>query len=156
VLLRRTRRPGAVVVESAIIYPVLLILVLGIVLIGLTVFRYQECAHAAREGARWASVHGSAWAAEQTKPATTQQDVIDNAVSPQFAGIQSGTEMTCTVAWPNGQAPNRTVTVTDPATGHAEVVPRSNTVSVTVTYTWNTGFFGTLSVSSTAVNQMSY
>jgi Flp pilus assembly protein TadG len=134
----RPRRTGAVVVESAIIYPVLLILVLGIVLVGLTVFRYQECAHAAREGARWASVHGSTWAAEQKLPATTQQDVIDNAVSPQFAGIPSGTEMTC------------------PVTGLSQVVSRSNTVSVTVTYSWNTGFFGTLSVSCTAVNQMSY
>ena len=155
-LLRRTRRPGAVVVESAIIYPVLLILVLGIVLIGLTVFRYQECAHAAREGARWASVHGSAWAAEQNKPATTPQDVIDNAVSPQFAGLASGTGMTCTVSWPNGQAPNRTVTNTDPSTGLSQVVTRSNAVSVTVTYSWYTGFFGTLTVSSTAVNQVSY
>jgi Flp pilus assembly protein TadG len=152
----RPRRTGAVVVESAIIYPVLLILVLGIVLVGLTVFRYQECAHAAREGARWASVHGSTWAAEQKLPATTQQDVIDNAVSPQFAGIPSGTEMTCTVSWPNGQAPTRTVNVVDPVTGLTEVTPRSNTVSVTVTYSWNTGFFGTLTVSCTAVNQMSY
>jgi hypothetical protein len=82
--------------------------------------------------------------------------VIDNAVTPQFAGIQNGTEMTCTVSWPNGQTPARSVTVTDPMTGLSQVVTRSNTVSVTVTYAWNTGFFGTLTVSSTAVNQISY
>jgi Flp pilus assembly protein TadG len=155
-LLRRTRRRGTVVVESAVVYPVLFILLLGIVLMGMTIFRYQQCAHAAREGARWASVHGSTYATEQNQPATTQQNVIDNAVTPQFAGMASGTEMTCTVSWPNGQAPTRAVTITDPVTLLPEVVARSNTVSVTVTYTWDTGFFGPLTVSSTSVNQMSY
>jgi Flp pilus assembly protein TadG len=155
-LLRRTRRRGTVVVESAVVYPVLFILLLGIVLLGMTIFRYQQCAHASREGARWASVHGSSYSTEQNQPATTQQNVIDNAVTPQFAGMASGTEMTCTVSWPNGQAPTRTVTITDPVTLLPEVVARSNTVSVTVTYTWDTGFFGPLTVSSTSVNQMSY
>jgi Flp pilus assembly protein TadG len=155
-LLRRTRRPGTVVVESAVIYPVLFMLLLGIVIIGLTIFRYQQCAHAAREGARWASVHGSAYCREQSKPATTDQDVIDNAVSPQFAGIASGTEMTCTVVWPNGQNPTRTVNVVDPITGLTEVTALSNTVEVTVTYSWNAGFFGTLTVASKSVNQMMY
>jgi hypothetical protein len=122
----------------------------------MTVFRYQQCAHAAREGARWASVHGSSYSTEQNQPATTQQNVIDNAVTPQFAGMASGTEMTCTVSWPNGQDPTRAVTITDPVTLLPEVVSRSNTVSVTVTYSWDTGFFGVLTVSSTSVNQMSY
>ena len=144
------------VVESAVVYPVLFILLLGIVLLGMTIFRYQQCAHAAREGARWASVHGSSYSTEQNQPATTQQNVIDNAVTPQFAGMASGTEMTCTVSWPNGQDPTRAVTITDPVTLLPEVVARSNTVSVTVTYTWDTGFFGPLTVSSTSVNQMSY
>jgi Flp pilus assembly protein TadG len=156
-LLRRTRRRGTVVVESAVIYPVLFVLLLGIVLMGMTIFRYQQCAHAAREGARWASVHGSAYSTEQNQPATTQQNVIDNAVSPQFAGMTvDGVELACTVSWPNGQDPTRAVTITDPVTLLPEVVARSNTVSVTVTYSWDTGFFGVLTVSSTSVNQMSY
>src|SRR5262249_44575257 len=103
-LLRRTRRPGTVVVESAVVYPVLFILLLGIVLVGMTIFRYQQCAHAAREGSRWASVHGNVYASEQNTTAATEQDVIDNAVTPQFAGMASGTEMTCTVSWPNGKS----------------------------------------------------
>ena len=36
------------------------------------------------------------------------------------------------------------------------VVSRANTVTVTVTYTWNTGLFGTIPVSSSSTMPMSY
>ena len=80
---RRQRRPGAVLVESAMIYPILLVLVFAIVTLGVGVFRYQQVAHAAREGARWAAVHGAMYAQESGKPAATPADVYAHAIAPQ-------------------------------------------------------------------------
>jgi Flp pilus assembly protein TadG len=158
---KRRARPGVALIESAFVYPVLFLLMLGIILLGLGVFRYQQVAHAAREGARWASVHGAQWAKETNTPAATPQDVYTNAIAPQLAGMQSD-GITYAVVWeadPTGtpyKSPTRVVQVTDPVTGQIKDAPRSNTVTVTVTYTWNTGLFGWLPVSSTSVNTISY
>src|SRR5262249_53532830 len=53
------RRSGAVLVESALVYPIAFLLMLGLVVMGVGVFRYQEVSHLAREAARWASTHGA-------------------------------------------------------------------------------------------------
>ena len=47
---------GANAVELALISPVLVLLLLGIVQFGFTFFQYLEVSHAAREGVRWASL----------------------------------------------------------------------------------------------------
>src|SRR6516165_2943741 len=84
---RTVRRRGATVVECAIIYPITFLLMLGLIIGGLGVFRYQEISSVAREGARWASVHGyqSAQEANPTGAATltTANDVYTNAIKPQ-------------------------------------------------------------------------
>lgn len=160
-LLRRKVRTGTILIESALVYPVLFLLVLGIILIGLAVFRYQQVAHISREASRWASVHGSQYARENKTTAATPQDVYDNAIAPQAAGMQNGA-ITYSVTWNTDAAgnpdknPTRVVQVTDPITGLSKEVLRSNTVTVTVTYTWNTGLFGTIPVTSTSVNTISY
>jgi Flp pilus assembly protein TadG len=56
---RRSRRRGAVLVESAFTLPVFLLLVVGTLDFGLAVFRQHTIAAAARSGARMAIVHGS-------------------------------------------------------------------------------------------------
>ena len=53
----RSRR-GVHLVESAIVYPIVLLLLIGVLVVGLGVFRYQQMASLARDGARWASVRG--------------------------------------------------------------------------------------------------
>lgn len=55
----RELRRGVTVVECAVIYPVTFLLLLGLVVGGMGVFRYQEVAALAREGARYASTHGA-------------------------------------------------------------------------------------------------
>lgn len=50
---------GTNAVEAAIALPVAFLLILGTCVIGLGVFRYQQVASLAREGARYASVHGA-------------------------------------------------------------------------------------------------
>ena len=56
--LRRTWRSerGGSAVEFALIAPVLVLLLVGIIQFGYTFFQYLEVAHAAREGARWAAL----------------------------------------------------------------------------------------------------
>jgi Flp pilus assembly protein TadG len=183
-MLRRTKaRRGAVLAESALIYPVLFLLMLGIVLLGISVFRYQQVAHASREASRWASVHGEKYGQENNTTAATPEEIFNNAIAPQAAGMPtqgmlvtvtqnvvtgtvtySGTNggLTYSVTWNMNadgtpdKRPTRVITVIDPVTGLTEARSQSNTVSVTVTYSWNTGLFGTIPVSSTSVNTIFY
>jgi Flp pilus assembly protein TadG len=161
-MLRRKnrRRVGSILLESAVVYPVLFVLVLAIIMLGLGVFRYQQVAHAAREGARWASVHGASYASERGTTAATADDIYNNAIRPHLAGAPpAGT--TYTVTWYTDAAgtpdkrPTRTVQYTD-AAGAPQVGSVTNTVTVTVTYNWDTILFGTVPVSSTSVTPISY
>ena len=166
-LRRKKARPGTVLIESAFVYPVLFLTILAVVLLGQAVFRYQQVTHMAREGSRWASVHGEEYAKDplNTTPgrtAATPQEIFDNAIKPFGAGMDPNA-ITYEVTW-NTKAdgttpdkrPTRVVTKVDPATGLLVDVAQFNTVTVKVTYTWNTGLFGTIPVSSTSVNIISY
>src|SRR2546423_1199946 len=97
-LQRKKARPGTILAESALIYPVLFLLVLAIILLGLSVFRYQQVSHISREAARWASVHGQQYANENNTTAATPQDVYDKAIAPFAAGMQAG-GITYSVTW---------------------------------------------------------
>lgn len=59
--LRRNRKPrkAATVVECAVVYPATFVLLLGLVIGAMGVFRYQEVASLARSAARHASTHGA-------------------------------------------------------------------------------------------------
>jgi Flp pilus assembly protein TadG len=76
-MLRKHGRPdrrGISVVECAVVYPVTIMLIMGTVIVGLGVFRYQQLQSLAREGARYASVRGPAYIASQsgnTEPSTS-------------------------------------------------------------------------------------
>ena len=71
---RPDRRRGAVAVENALVLGVMFSLILGVIVLGMGVFRYQEMAYLAREGARWASVHGT--------PRPRQMVKVKNALMP--------------------------------------------------------------------------
>ena len=148
-------------VESAIIYGFFFTLLLAIMLLGLAVFRYQEVAHMAREGSRYASTHGGQYGKENNAMPPDRDTIYTNAILPHAAGMEAGS-ITCDVVWytsATGVAnknPTRTTTTTDSSTGLSKVTKISNTVSVKVSYQWNTGFFGTIPVSSTSVNTISY
>ena len=159
-LRQKDRRVGSILLESAVVYPVLFVIVLAIIMLGFGVFRYQQVAHAAREGARWAAVHATEYAKERTTTAATRDDIYANAVLPHLAGAQPA-GITCVVDWYKDAAgnydkrPTRSVEYTD-AAGNKQVGSVTNTVSVTVTYNWNTILFGTIPVSSTSVTPISY
>ncbi len=144
------RRPGAVSVEAAVVFPVAMLLLLGLVVGGLGIFRYQQVAWLAREGARYASVRGAQYQQEvSSAKAATKQDVYDNAILPN-ATLLDPNDLSYDVTWNQNNSP---YTVTS---NFAK--PVGNTVSVTVTYTWmpEIYFIGPIKLSSTSTLPMSY
>src|SRR5262249_21735204 len=90
-------RRGATLVEAAFVYPVLFLLIVGIIVVGLGVSRYQQVAHLAREGARWASVRGAQFATDTGNAAATSTD-ISNYVKGKAAGLDTA-KLTVTPSW---------------------------------------------------------
>src|SRR5689334_21523040 len=77
-----TARRGTTTIEFAFTCPIAFFLIFAIIVGGLGVFRYQQVAAAAREGARYASVHGGWYQEDTGKPAATPSDVYTNAILP--------------------------------------------------------------------------
>jgi Flp pilus assembly protein TadG len=133
---RRPRR-GATTVEFAVVSSAVLILLVGLVVGSLGVFRYHEVARLAREGARYASVRGAVYARTTGRPAATQADVYQNAVLPGAVALDPS-KLSAAVSWSPDNQPGSQVTVT-------------------VTYVWvSEAIFGTMSLSSTAMMPVSY
>lgn len=97
------RRDGTSLVETAIILPITLFMLLGFVVGAMGVFRYQEVALLAREGARYASTHGAQYRTDAGLGAGTSddwiQDIKDNGIEPKRVALDK-TRMTVTVEWP--------------------------------------------------------
>ena len=149
-LLRHPRRAAATIVEFAVVGPLALLLLIGLIVGGLGVFRYQEVAFLAREGSRWASVHGSQYAKDTGKTAATPADVYQQAIAPKATSLNPS-KLTYAVTWNTGNAQYHTATV------NGQTVKVANTVTVTVTYQWlPEAFLGGITLSSTSVSVMSY
>lgn len=149
-MLRQRPRGGMTAVECSLVYPILFLLLLGLAIGGLGMFRYQEVAALAREGARWASVHGAQFAHDTSGTAATPADVYNTAIAPKAAGLDL-TQLTYTVTWDTDNHPYHTTIVA------GNVVAVQNTVSVTVTYQWiPEAYLGGVTLTSTSVLPMSY
>jgi Flp pilus assembly protein TadG len=128
----RRRRRGIVLLESGLVYSSAMMLILGTITIGLGIFRYQEMAWLAREGARWASVHGPTYQSEQSQAAPTSSTVMSNAITPRMA-ILTPANLTCTLTMTSGVA------------------------TVTLTYNWTPEvYLSPISLKSTSVVPISY
>ena len=135
--LRQQRRRGATVVEHAIVLPVFFLFVIGTVVVGFGVFRYQEVAHLAREASRYASVRGTSYAAATGYPAATAKDVYEGAIRPNAVGLDAK-QLSYEVTW---SPDNR----------------QGSTVTVRVTYRWvPEAFLGGMDLTSTSTATMSY
>jgi hypothetical protein len=55
----RSRRPGQALVEFALVAPIFFLLLFSIIEAGRFIFHYEMLSNAARDGARYAIVHGS-------------------------------------------------------------------------------------------------
>jgi Flp pilus assembly protein TadG len=136
---RAPARSGTTLVEAAIVLPVAFLLILGSIVVGLGVFRYVEVASLAREGARWASVHGSNYQQETGTTAATAQEVYNKAILPNVVSMDTS-KLSYSVTW------------------NPDNVPPDATVSVTVSYQWFPEVYlvGPITVSSKSTMAMSY
>ena len=146
------RRRGTTLVETAVVLPFVFLFVFGTVALGMWIFRYQQVAAMAREGARYAAVHGAQYAADTGNAAATYTDIYNNAVLPYAVGLNPSDIVfgSGSVAWSLSNAPTSAT-----STGATQM----NTVSVTVTYNWTPegGFIvGPIPLSSTSVMPMAY
>jgi Flp pilus assembly protein TadG len=133
------RRRAATVVETAIVLPVVVLFLFGILVGAMGIYRFQEVASLAREATRWASVHGSLYAQETGKSAATADDVYKKAILPKAISLDPS-KLSYTVTWtPNNQPPKGKVTVT-------------------VSYQWFPELFlvGPLNLTSSSTMQMCY
>jgi Flp pilus assembly protein TadG len=142
-------RHAALTLESLFVLPVLFFLLLAIVVGGYGVFRYQEMALLAREGSRYASVHGGQYQQETGNPAATPQDVYNNAILPYAANLDL-TKLSYSVTWNTSNVPTSATSDYEQGTG--------NTVTVTVSYQWFPELFvvGPFTLTSTSTVAMAY
>ena len=148
--LRSQRRSGTTIVECAVIYPLVFLLVIGLIVGALGIFRYQELASLSRRAARYASVHGTDYAKDTGNPAATPQDIYNNAIQPYAVGFTLS-QMNYSVTWNASNSPYQANIVNN------QPVANRNTVTVTVTYQWiPEAFLGGITLRSTSVQPMSY
>lgn len=129
----RLRVRGQTLVEFALVAPIFFLILFSIIDFGRYVYTVQILNNAAREGARYAIVHGSAGIPSSGDPApgTTSSDptganvkavVRRNAV----AVVNSAADLTITPVWPdlsNGRGHTVTVTVSYPFKTLIPIVP---------------------------------
>jgi Flp pilus assembly protein TadG len=145
------RRPGATLVECAFVYPVLFLLVLGLLVGAASMFRYSQLASLSREAARYAAVHGGQYAQEMKVTAPTPADIYNNVVLPMAVGFDTS-QLNYAVTYNTSNWPYHTV-----LDNNNNVVPIQNAVTVTLTYQWvPERFLGGVTMSSTSVMPMSY
>jgi len=134
-------------VEMAVVVPILVLVLFGLVIGGLGIFRYHQIACLAREAARFASVHGLDYQRETGLPAATPDSIYQDVVLANAAAL-TPSRLTCTVTW-------------DRSNLASEMLPdktiRGNVVIVTVSYDWiPEAFFGRVTLTSTSKMPMSY
>ena len=127
-------RRGTTVVECAVVYPLTMMLLLGTIIMGLGIFRYEQLQSLAREGARYASVHGPAYAAS-TGNAQASTSTVLTYLDGLAVGI-NGFECT-SVSYSATSLPC--------------------TVSVTLSYTWNPeSYFSSMTWTPTSTMAVTY
>jgi Flp pilus assembly protein TadG len=138
-------------VECALVYPVVFLLVLGLLVGAAGIFRYSQLASLAREGARYASTHGAQYAKENRVTAPTDADIFNNVIAPMGASFDP-TQLSYAITWNTSNWPFHTT-----LDSNNNVVAIQNTVTVTLTYQWlPEGFLGGITMSATSVMPMNY
>lgn len=147
---QQIRRNGAHSVEAAFIYPLVLLFVIGTIIGGIAVFRNNQVANLAREGARWASVHGATYSADTGDPKATEASVWESAILPKMVGMDRS-RVTYSVTWDDPYQ--------DPKWYDYDAGAwKTNYVHVTVTYQWMPEAFlvGPINIRGTSDAAVSY
>lgn len=153
-------RSGIMAIEAAVVYPILVLLILGLIVGGTAVFRYQQVAFLAREAARWASVRGSDWqkTTDQTSPSSS--DIRAQSVIPYASGMDPN-GLTVTVEWIDqitGTATSWDSASKDPVSLTNTGGYVSNKVRVSIGYQYSPNFWivGPLNLQSVCEHPMSF
>jgi Flp pilus assembly protein TadG len=103
-LIRRPARRGLAVIEAAIFFPLLFLLLFGMIEYGWAFLKFQCITNAAREGARAAALQGATDASWQAAVASVMTGCGKSGTTPPFTRTLSpavssapGTQLTCTV-----------------------------------------------------------
>jgi Flp pilus assembly protein TadG len=127
-------RRGVTALECAIVYPIAVMLLMGTCIMSLGVFRYQQLQFLAREGARYASVHGPTYASETGLSMATTSTVLAQ-VQTMAVGLSG---LSCTAV-----------------SYSSTTMPCS--VSVSLTYTWTPEkFFSPITWTATSTMPVTY
>ena len=167
---RRTPNPprrGAQAVDAAIVLPVVIMLTLGTCSTAMGVYYYQLVATLAREGARYASVHGSQYADgygefRRRRPISTVMPSLPMAVGLNSSNltyqVQWGTAVSGSWVWTSWVSSSNSPPTSYNPNSTPPGEPLYNSVSVTVTYQWTPDLYitGPLNLTSTSVMPMSY
>ena len=113
------------------------------------VFHYQQVASLAREGSRWASVHGTQFEKETEIPAATPEDVFNTAILP-LTTMLTPEHLSYDVTWDQSNMPLQVIDDVQ--------TPIGNTVTVTVSYQWFPQLYliGPINLTSSSTAQMNY
>lgn len=132
--IRRQKRRGVAAVESAIVLPILLTILLGLIGGSFAVFIYQQTAALAREGARYAAVHGHEYALSTNTAAITNAQIYNNSIANHMVAMDPA-NLTYTITWDPDQR-------------------QGSFVTVTVTYNLTLPLFGSLSLTSSSTEEV--
>jgi hypothetical protein len=162
----RPQRRATSAVEFAVVGGITLFLILALVVGGMGIFRYQEVAHLAREGSRFASTHGGQYMLDGIDkktgvPAINSSADLQTYLQSRIAGMDPA-YLTVTVSWsaPAKYMPRNMPSFmdTDPSLVPPGQKTISNYVTVTVSYQWMPEWFlvGPINLTSTSTVAMSY
>jgi Flp pilus assembly protein TadG len=148
--LHKQSRRAATMLEFAVTASATFLILLGLIIGGLGIFRYQQVARVARDASRWASVHGTQYALDTNNPAATAIDVYNQVIVPNATGLDLS-QMTYSVTWNTSNSPYHTSSV------NGQQAKVANTVTVTITYNWiPETFLGAITLRNTSVSVMAY
>jgi hypothetical protein len=139
------------VVECAFVYPVVFLVILGLLVGAAGIFRYSQLASLSREAARYASVHGGQYAQEMKVTAPTPADIYNDVVLPRAAGFDTS-QLNYSITYNTSNSPYHTI-----LDSSNNVIPIQNSVTVKLTYQWVPEvYLGGVTLSSTSVMPMAY
>jgi hypothetical protein len=132
--IQKHRRRGLAIVESAIVLPIVITVLLAIIAGAFAIFIYQQTAALAREGARYAAVHGYNYSQSSGQPSASDADIYNNAIAPHMVAMDPA-HLSQAVIW----APDRR---------------QGSYVTVTLTYQLSIPIYGDLTLTSSSTEQV--
>jgi len=167
----RSDRGGAHMIEFALVFPLTMLLLAGLGVGAMNVFCYQQVAYLARETARYAAVHAGQYQKENAAAITagTLPNVTDSYLTGFAQSSSVNLDLTQLQVAINFNTSSGTYDWDDtanngarwpysPTTVNGTTYNETNTVSVTVTYTFYPAWFltGPITTTSTAVMPVCY